>query len=123
MDSDLWSGQVDNVVQGCVGSLCRKTAHSISSKQSQVIALHQVKKKNDFNAMQRKGLMAGYGAIWTLEHSPAHAVITLNDPWQFSAVRTFCLSQKITKSIMSNNLIQKSCSKFQPFGKSILRLA
>jgi hypothetical protein len=87
-----------------------------------MIALHQVTKKNDFNAMQRKGLMAGNSAIWTLEHSPARAVFTLNDSWQFSTLRTFCFSQKITKPIMSNSLIQKGGSKIQPFGKSILRL-
>jgi hypothetical protein len=66
MDSGLWCGRVDNEVQDCVVSLCRKTAHSISNKQSQVIALHQVTKKRlqcdateGFDGRQRCNLDTG----------------------------------------------------------------
>lgn len=73
--------------------------------------------------MQRiQELMGCNDACWTLEHSPIHTIFTPNDYGCFSTVRTFCVAQKITKSIILESLIQKCRSKLEPFSKLILKV-
>ena len=55
------------------------------------------------------------GAIQALQHASIATVLAFEDAVMFSALRTACMAEEVTETIMPQRFIQEYPPEFEPF--------